>query len=93
MKHKNIGSNFDSFLEEDGLLADAQAVAVKRVIAYQIEEAMKQKKMTKAGLAKKMGTSRSALDRLLDPSNVSVSLKTLGKAASTLGKKLKIQLA
>ena len=93
MNHKNIGSNFDSFLEEEGLLADAEAVAVKRVIAYQIKEAMKQKKITKARLAKKMGTSRSALDRLLDPSNVSVSLKTLGKAASTLGKKLKIQLA
>jgi len=93
MKHKNIGSDFDSFLKEEGLLADAQAVAVKRVIAYQIKEVMKQKRITKAGLAKKMGTSRSALDRLLDPSNVSVSLKTLGKAASTLGKELKIQLA
>ena len=93
MNHKNIGSNFDLFLEEEGLLADAEAVAVKRVIAFQIKEAMKQKRITKAGLAKKMGTSRSALDRLLDPSNVSVSLKTLGKAASTLGKKLKIQLA
>jgi antitoxin HicB len=93
MNHKNIGSNFDSFLEEEGLLSDTEAVAVKRVIAYQIKEAMKQKRITKASLAKKMGTSRSALDRLLDPSNVSVSLKTLGKAASTLGKKLKIQLA
>lgn len=93
MKHKNIGSSFDSFLEKEGLLADAEAVAVKRVIAYQIKVAMKQKRITKASLAKKMGTSRSALDRLLDPSNVSVSLKTLGKAASTLGKKLKIQLA
>lgn len=93
MKHKNLGSNFDDFLEEEGLLAEVEAVAAKRVLTYQIEKVMKQEKVTKTLLAKRMGTSRPALDRLLDPGNPSVTLKTLGKLATSLGKRLKVQLA
>jgi len=93
MKHKNLGSNFDDFLEEEGLLAGAEAVAAKRVLTYQIEKVMKQERVTKTLLAKRMGTSRPAVDRLLDPRDPSVTLKTLGKVATSLGKRLKIQLA
>ena len=93
MRNKHRGSDFDSFLEEEGLLAEAEAIAAKRVLAHQFEQAMKKRRLTKVSLAKKMGTSRSALDRLLDPTNASVTLQTLERAALVLGKKLKISLA
>lgn len=87
-KHK--GSALDDFLQEEGLLEDAEAVAVKRVIAYELEKKIKKAHLSKAIMAKKMGTSRSALDRLLDPDNTSVTLMTLIKAAHFLGKKLHV---
>jgi predicted XRE-type DNA-binding protein len=93
MKNKHIGSNFDDFLKNEKILAETEALAIKRVIAYQIEKEMKKKKMTKVELAKKMKTSRSSLERLLDPENVSVTLSTLEKAAVIFGKKLKIKFA
>ena len=93
MKNKHIGSNFDDFLEEEGILAETEAIAVKRVITFQIKQMMKQKHLTKAAMANEMNTSRSALDRLLDPTNVSITLQTLERAALALGKKLKIELA
>ena len=93
MKNKHLGSNFDDFLNEEGTLAETEAIAVKRVIAFQIEEMMKKKHLSKAALAEKMHTSRSALNRLLDPTNVSITLQTLEKAALALGKRLKIKLA
>ena len=93
MKNKYLGSNFDDFLEEEGTLAETEAVAVKRVIAFQIEEMMKKKHLSKTALAEQMHTSRSALNRLLDPTNVSITLQTLEKAALALGKRLKIRLA
>ena len=93
MKNEHLGSSFDVFLEEEGLRADAEAAAIKRVIAYQIEIEMKQAKLSKTAMAEKMQTSRTALDRLLDPSNVSVTLQTLERAALALGKSLKIELA
>lgn len=93
MKNKYLGSNFDDFLEEEGTLAETEAVAVKRVIAFQIEELMKKKQLSKTVLAEKMHTSRSALNRLLDPTNVSITLQTLESAALALGKRLKIKLA
>jgi len=93
MKNKHIGSGFDDFLEEEGLRAEAEAAAIKRVIAYRIEMEMKRANLSKSALAEKMHTSRSALDRLLDPSNVSVTLQTLERAALALGKNLKIELA
>jgi antitoxin HicB len=92
MKHKYIGSNFDDFLQEEGTLAETESVAVKRVVAFQIQQLMAEKNMSKTNMAKKMGTSRSSLSRLLDPTNMSVSLKTLEKAANSLGKKLTVQL-
>ena len=93
MKKKNIGSNFDDFLREEKMLEHAQAVAIKRVIVYQISEEMKQRKLSKTEMAGKMKTSRAALERLLDPENASVTLSTLERAASALGKKLKVELA
>lgn len=89
-KHK--GSTFDSFLEEEGLLENLEAAAIKRVISYQLEQSMKKKHINKRELANKMHTSRSSLDRLLDPNNTSVTLITLVKAAHILGKKLQISL-
>ncbi len=92
LKQQAIGSAFDDFLEEEGLLSEVEALAAKRVIAYQIAESMKQKNMTKTEMAKRMGTSRSSLNRLLDPFNTSVSLATIESAVSALGKRLSIQI-
>ena len=93
MKKARRGSNFDAFLEEEGLRAETEAVAIKRVLAYRIELEMKKAKLSKSEMAEKMRTSRSALDRLLDPANVSITLQTLERAALALGKHLKIELA
>lgn len=90
---KYIGSNFDDFLDEEGVLAEAEAVAIKRIIAFQLREVMKEQKLSKVQLAKRMKTSRSALERLLDPDNASVTLLTLERAAKALGKRIKIELA
>jgi DNA-binding Xre family transcriptional regulator len=90
-KHK--GSTFDSFLKEEGLLDDAEAVAIKKVLAHQLLKAMQKKHISKSDLAEKMHTSRSALERLLDPENTSVTLNTLFKAAHVLGKKLRLSIS
>ena len=90
MNNKFIGSNFDDFLEEEGLLAEVEATAIKRVIAFQIGELMKEHSLSKAAMAKQMKTSRSSIDRLLDPKNESVTLQTLERAALVLGKRLQI---
>jgi hypothetical protein len=89
---KQPGSTLDDLLEKDGTLADAEALAVKRVIAWQVKEAMTRKKINKMAMAKKMRTSRAALDRLLDSSNTSVTLLTMNKAAEALGKRLRVEL-
>lgn len=91
MSNEHIGGNFDDFLNEEGLLAEAEATAVKRVIAFQIQEEMKERNITKSALARMMNTSRSSLDRLLDPDNVSVTLLTLETVALALGKRLRVQ--
>jgi antitoxin HicB len=88
----HIGSNFDDFLFEEGILADAEAFAMKRVIAYQLAEVIEAKKISKTELAKRMNTSRAALDRLLDPNNQSATLQTLERAAIALGKRLEVRL-
>ena len=93
MKHKNIGSNFDDFLSEEAMLQDATATAMKRVIAWQIEQEMKAQKLTKTALAAKMHTSRAALNRLLDASDTSLTLTTLASAAAALGKQVKLEFA
>lgn len=92
MNKQHIGSNFDEFLAEEGLLTAAEAVAVKRVLAYQIEQLMAAQNLTKTAMAQRMNTSRAALNRLLDPANPSVTLQTLERAASVLGKRLQIEL-
>lgn len=91
-KNAHVGSGFDDFLQEEGLLAEAEAIAVKRVLAYQIEKEMTERNLSKSTLATMMKTSRSSLHRLLDPDNASVTLLTLESVAIALGKKLKVQL-
>ena len=93
MSKKHVGSNFDDFLAEEAMLEEATATAVKRVIAWQIEQEMKAQKLTKTALASKMRTSRAALNRLLDASDTSLTLTTLASAATALGKHVKIELA
>jgi len=89
-KHK--GSTFDDFLDDEKLLNQAEATAVKRVIAYQINRAMKEKKINKNKMAHAMNTSRSSLDRLLDPENTAVTLNSLIKAANVLDKKIEFYI-
>jgi antitoxin HicB len=90
--NKHIGGDFDDFLRDEGILDDAEAVATKRVIAYQIAQEMERAHITQTELARRMKTSRSAVERLLDPANPSVTLSTLERAASAVGKRLKVQL-
>jgi len=90
-KTAQVGSSFDDFLAEEGILEGVEARAIKRVIAWQLEKAMKRQRVTKALLAKSMSTSRSELDRLLDPDNVSLTLKNLAKAATALGKRVRVE--
>jgi hypothetical protein len=90
---EHTGSTFDSFLEQEGIREEVEAVAVKRVISWQLAEAMRKKKKTKQAMAKELKTSRSQLDRLLDPQNVAVSLDTISRAARALGKRLIIRIA
>ena len=93
MKKQNIGSDFDDFLAEEGMLEEVTAVAVKRVIAWQIEQEMMAQKLTKTAMAKKMRTSRASLNRLLDENDTSVTLTTLAGAAAALGRRIKLELA
>ena len=92
MDKKHIGGDFDDFLREEGIFDDAEAVATKRVIAYQIAREMERAHISQSELARRMKTSRSSVERLLDPANPSVTLGTLERAASAIGKKLKVQL-
>jgi len=92
MAKRNIGSNFDDFLQEENILEEVTAVAVKRVVAFQLAQRMKESKLSKAEMARRMDTSRSSLDRLLDPSNSSVTLQTLQNAVHALGGRLRVEL-
>jgi len=93
MEEKHLGSNFDDFLAEEGLLEQAETVAVKRVLAFQVEQLMKEQNLSKTEMSRRMKTSRASLERLLDPANQSVTLQTLDRAARALGKHLQISLA
>jgi hypothetical protein len=88
----HTGSSLDSFLEEEGIRDEVEAVAIKRVIAWQLSEAMRSSKLTKKALAERLGTSRSQLDRLLDPENGAVHLQTIVKAAHAVGKRLRVEM-
>jgi antitoxin HicB len=93
MDKEHIGGDFDDFLRDEGILDDAEAVAAKRVIAFQIAQEMERGHITKTELARRMKTSRPAVERLLDPANPSVTLSTLERAATAVGKRLTIQLS
>ena len=93
MKHRHIGSCFDRFLKEDGLLAECECGAIKRVVAWQLEREMKRRRMSRAKLASRMNTNRATLDRLFAHDNSSVTLQLLEQAALALGRKLKVELA
>ncbi len=92
-RHKHIGSSLDDLLAEDGTLAEAEAASLKRVLAWQVERAMGEKGVSKSDMARAMRTSRAAVDRLLDPKNESVTLRTIARAAKALGKHLRLELA
>ena len=92
MNKKYVGSSFDSFLEEEGIAAEVENEAVKRLISYNLLDEMKKQNINKTEMARKMSTSRAALNRLLNPYNDSVTLSTLTKAANVLGKRLVLQL-
>ena len=91
-KKGHIGSSFEDFLKEEGVYEETTAVAVKRVLAWQLEQAMTKKRMSKNQMAKAMRTSRSQLDRILDPDNTRVQLDTVMKAAWVLGREVRIEL-
>ena len=92
MNNNYVGSSFDDFLEEEGITTEVKNEAIKRIISYNLLEEMQKQNINKTEMAKKMSTSRAALDRLLNPYNDSVTLATLTKAANVLGKKLVLQL-
>jgi DNA-binding Xre family transcriptional regulator len=92
MNDRHLGSSLDDFLEEEGLLAEAEAVAVKRVLAFQLAELMVEQQVSKAEMARRMNTSRTAVDRLLNPDSEAATLATLEKAASALGRRLHVEL-
>jgi len=92
IKEKNIGSTLESSLKEEGNYEETQAVAIKRVISWQLQETMKKQHISKSEMARRMNTSRAHLDRLLDPENDKVQLDTLYKAASAVGKQLHLEL-
>lgn len=89
---ENIGSSFDDFLTEDSLLEICEEQAIKEILADQIRMAMENEGLNKTAMAKRMKTSRQALDRLLDPSNTSVTLHTMQRAAAAVGRKLTLEL-
>ena len=92
MKREHAGSDFDDFLKQDGLLAECEAGALKRVVAWQLEQEMKRRKISRAKLATRMKTSRSSVDGLFARDESSVTLQLLEQAALALGRKLKIEL-
>ncbi len=91
-KNKHIGSSFDDFLAEEGQLEEATAIAVKRAIAWQIEQAMQATGTNKSTLAKRMQTSRTVVDRMLDATDTGLTLDTMTRAASALGFRVKVEL-
>ena len=93
MNKSCIGSSFDSFLEEEDLLQEADTVAIKRVIAYALEQKMIAENITISRLAKELDTSRSAISRILDPQNTAITLNTIEKVAKYLGKRIQFSFA
>jgi transcriptional regulator with XRE-family HTH domain len=92
MTRRNKGSSLDDFLQEEGVLEETRAIALKEAVAWQVQQAMEKEKITKVEMARRMHTSRAALDRLLAPGNASVTLQTLTRAARAIGRELRIEL-
>jgi DNA-binding Xre family transcriptional regulator len=90
---KHIGSSFNEWLEEEGIRAEVDAAAFKAVIAWRVERGMGERNLSKSDMARAIRTSRAALDRLLDPKNESVTLRTMARVAKALGKRLRLELA
>ena len=88
MKRKHVGSKFEDFLAEDGILEECRASAIKFKIARELEKAMNEQDISKAEIARRLKTSRTGVDRLLDPENTSITLNTMAKVASLLGKRI-----
>ena len=91
-RNRYLGSSFDEFLRSEGLYEEVTTLAWKRVLSWEVTEAMKEEGISKSEMAKRMGTSRSQLERLLDPENPNVLLDTVQKAATAVGKQLTIGL-
>jgi len=91
-KKGRIGSSFDEFLKEEGIYDEVETTAIKRVVAWQLEQAMKAKRISKLQMARRMRTSRSQLDRLLDLGHGRVTLETLSRAAQVLGRHIRLEL-
>ncbi|HEY1803354.1 MAG TPA: Fis family transcriptional regulator [Terracidiphilus sp.] len=91
MSKKHMGSSIDSFLKEEGIFEEAQAQAIKEVVSWQLAEAMKQRKISKSRMATMLKTSRTQVDRLLDPKN-DITLLSLQRAAAMVGKRVSIEL-
>jgi antitoxin HicB len=89
---RHIGSSLDDFLREEGILEETRAIAIKEAVAFQIQQAMETENITKVEMARRMKTSRAALDRFLAPGNASVTLQTLTRAARAIGRDLRIEL-
>jgi antitoxin HicB len=92
MKRKHLGSRFDDFLADQGILEDCQATAIKFKISRELEKAMSKSKISKADIARQLKTSRTGVDRLLDPENTSITLNTMAKVAHLLGKRIEFGL-
>jgi predicted XRE-type DNA-binding protein len=92
MKNNAIGSSFDDFLAEESISEEVEAGAIKKIIAYQLQKAIERDHLSRTALAARLETSRAAVNRLLDPENESITLLTLKKAATVLGKKLRLEL-
>jgi antitoxin HicB len=92
MKRKHLGSEFEDFLAEQGILEECRAAAIKFKIARELEKAMSEQKLSKAEIAKRLKTSRTGVDRLLDPENTSITLNAMAKVANLLGKRMEFAL-
>ena len=91
-RNKHIGSSLNDFLKEEGVLEQTRAIVLKETLAWQVQQAMEKDNISKVEMARRMSTSRAALDRLLDPGNASVTLQTLARAAHAIGRDLRIEL-
>ncbi len=91
-ENSHIGSSFDDFLEEEGILKDCEYRALKEILADQVRKAMEEKQISKTAMAERMQTSRRQLDRLLDPNVANITLATMSKAARAVGRELQITL-